>query len=100
MLRLYDRYENCVDLLIGLRGMEPQAFSRTAEIPFQEKSLKFVGREDFIAMKVFAGGPMDLLDASRAISAAGPSLDLALLRRLANRYGRDASRSLERLLAE
>jgi hypothetical protein len=50
-------------------------------------------------MKVFAGGPVDLIDAKRAICAAGNSLDLDLLRRVAQRYGRDASESLERLLA-
>jgi hypothetical protein len=100
LLRLNDRHENRVDLLIGLRGMEPQAFSRTVEVPFQGKSLKFISREDFVAMKVFAGGPLDLIDATRAISAAGTSLDLALLRRLTSKYGREACESLERLLGE
>jgi len=49
-------------------------------------------------MKVFAGGPMDLVDASRAVAAAGSSLDLELVRRLAKRFGRDASVSLEQIL--
>jgi hypothetical protein len=43
---------------------------------------------------------MDQLDAARALSAAGSALDLALLRRLAARFGRDASATLERLLTE
>jgi hypothetical protein len=71
LLRLHDTHDNRVDLLVGLRGMERQAFLRVVEIPFQGTTLKFIGREDFIAMKAFAGGPMDLLDATRAISAAG-----------------------------
>jgi hypothetical protein len=100
LLRLHDPYDNRVDMLVGLRGMEPLAFSRVVEVPFQGKALKFIGREDFIAMKVFAGGPLDLIDAVRAISAGGGSLDLELVRRLAKRYGRDASDSLERLLAD
>jgi len=62
--------------------MEPQAFSRVVEVPFQGSTLKFIGREDFIAMKVFAGGPMDLVDATRAISAGRNSLDFDLMRRL------------------
>lgn len=99
LLRLSDRYENRVDLLIGLRGMEPQAFSRVVEVPFQGETLKFIGREDFIAMKVFAGGPMDMIDAARAIAAGGEFIDLELLRRLAGRYGRDAAAALDRLLA-
>ena len=80
--------------------MEQEAFSRTIEVPFQGRTVRFIGREDFIAMKVFAGGPIDRLDASRASSAAGASLDITLLRRLTGKYGREASNSLERLLAE
>jgi predicted nucleotidyltransferase len=100
LLNVSDSFGNRVDLLLGLRGLEPQAFSRVVEVPFQGSMLKFIGREDFIAMKVFAGGPMDLVDAARAISAGRNSLDFDLVRRLAKRYGRDASASLERLLAD
>ncbi len=100
LLKVSDSFGNRVDLLLGLRGMEPQAFSRVIEVPFQGSTLNFIGREDFIAMKVFAGGPMDLVDAARAVSAGRNSLDFDLLRRLAKRYGRDASASLERLLAD
>jgi len=84
--------------LIGLKGLDPQAFSRAIDVPFQGKTLRFIGREDFIAMKAFAGGPMDLVDAARAITAGGASLDLDLVRRLAKRFGREASESLDRLL--
>ncbi len=69
-------------------------------MPFQGARLRFIGREDFIAMKVFAGGPLDLLDATRALSAAGKAVDTELLRRLAKQFGRDASASLDRLLAD
>jgi len=78
--------------------METQAFSRTVAVPFQGSALKFVGKEDFIAMKVFAGVPVDIADATRAITAAGKFLDTELLRRLAARYGRDASAALNMLL--
>ncbi len=100
LLKVSDPFGNRVDLLLGLKGMEPQAFSRVVEVPFQGSTVKFIGREDFIAMKAFAGGPMDLLDATRALSAARASLDFNLVRRLAKRYGRDASESLERILAD
>jgi hypothetical protein len=50
-------------------------------------------------MKVFAGGPMDIVDATRAMAAAGSSLDKTLLRRLGQQYGRDALQTTERLLA-
>jgi predicted nucleotidyltransferase len=98
MIKVIDRHDNRVDLLVGLRGLDPEAFTRAMTVPFQGKVLKFIGREDFIAMKVFAGGPMDLLDASRAISAAGESLDQGLVRRLAQRFGQDAARALEKIL--
>ncbi|MEP6885897.1 MAG: hypothetical protein ABJC66_14210 [Gammaproteobacteria bacterium] len=98
LLRLSDQYGNRVDLLLGLRGLESQAFSRLIDVPFQGMMVKFIGREDFIAMKAFAGGPLDLLDAARAIAAAGETLDKPLLRRLAQAYGRDAAISLDRLL--
>jgi predicted nucleotidyltransferase len=98
LLKAFDQYGNRVDLLIGLRGLDPQAFGRAILVPFQGTSLRFVGREDFIAMKAFAGGPMDLVDATRAIAAAGTSLDRELVRQLAKRFGKDASEALERLL--
>jgi hypothetical protein len=47
-------------------------------------------REDFIAMKVFAGGPLDLADAARAVLAAGTSLDVDMVRRLARGFSEDA----------
>jgi predicted nucleotidyltransferase len=100
LLKVSDSHGNRVDLLIGLRGLESEAFSRLIEVPFQGKTLKFIGREDFIAMKVFAGGPVDLVDAERAISAGRDSLDLNLARRLAKRYGRGAAEILERLLTD
>jgi predicted nucleotidyltransferase len=98
LLKVIDQYGNRVDLLIGLKGLEPLAFSRVTTVAFQGSTMRFIGREDFIAMKVFAGGPMDLVDAARAVTAAGASLDLELVRRLAKRFGRDALESLERLL--
>jgi hypothetical protein len=100
LLKITDAHGNRVDLLLGLRGMEPEAFSRVLDVPFQGVTLKFIGREDFIAMKLFAGGPVDLVDAARAISAARDSLDLELVRRLAKRYGREATQALDRLLAD
>jgi hypothetical protein len=98
LLRLDDLFGNRVDLLLGLRGLEPQAFSRVVEVPFQGRIARFIGREDFIAMKTFAGWPLDLVDAARDITAPGPSLDIELARRLAKRYGPQASERLDHLL--
>lgn len=98
VLQLKDQYENRVDLLIGLRGMEPETFSRSIDIPFHGEGLKVVGREDFIAMKVFAGSPQDLIDARRALTAHRETLDMPLLQRLAKQYSKEASLALQQLV--
>lgn len=100
LLDLRDAHGNRVDLLIGLRGLDPEALSRAGEVAFLGGVLRIVGREDLIAMKVFAGGPQHLADARAALQLDRESLDLALLRRLSVRFGRSAERALEMLLAE
>jgi len=98
MLVLSDRYDNRVDLLAGLRGLDPEAFSRSIDVPFQGKSVRVVGREDFIAMKCFAGRPQDIPDARHALETADEPVDLDLLRRLTRRFGRSAADVLEQVL--
>lgn len=98
MLILIDNHNNRVDLLGGLRGMDPAIFSRTVEVPFMDVNLRIVGREDFIAMKCFAGGPQDILDAESAYRSAQGPVDLDLLRAVARRFGREAADRLEQIL--
>lgn len=100
VLALHDKFENRVDLLVGIRGFDPAAFSRVIEVPFDGEPLKFVGLEDFVAMKLFAAGPQDITDAQNALQAAEQQLDTHLLRELATRYGKNTAKSLENLLAE
>jgi hypothetical protein len=99
MLVLSDPHGNQVDLLGGLRGLDPKAFSRGLEVPFQGSTLRVVGREDFIAMKCFAGDPQDLLDAKSAYFGAETPIGLDLLRRITRRFGRDAADRLEQILS-
>jgi hypothetical protein len=98
MLVLTDSHGNRVDLLGGLRGLDPKAFTRGIEVPFHDGTLCFVGREDFIAMKCFAQGPQDLADAKGAYRAADRPLDLDLMRRLTFRFGREAADRLKEIL--
>ena len=98
LLVLSDTHGNQVDLLGGLRGLDPQLLTRTVQVAFFGENLRFVGREDFIAMKCFAGGPQDLLDARSAYHAAESPLDLDLLRAVAHRFGRDALDRLAQVL--
>lgn len=100
LLDLSDSHGNRVDLLIGLRGLESAAFSRTIEVAFHGETLRVIGREDFIAMKLFAGGPQDIVDARRALAVTRDSLDMTLLERLVKQYGREAANSLRQLLSE
>ena len=81
LLSVSDRHDNRVDLLAGLRGLDPLAFSRSITVPFLGGSLRVIGREDFIAMKCFAGGPQDIGDAVQALKTVDQPLDVELLRR-------------------
>jgi hypothetical protein len=100
VLVLSDVFGNRVDLLVGLRGLEPSAFSRVVEVPFLGERLRVIGREDFIAMKLFAQGPQDVEDARFALMAAKDTIDLTLLQRLASSYGMDTVAALNRLLTQ
>ena len=53
-----------------------------------------VSREDFIAMKAFSGGPVDLADTRDVVDLDRESLDLELLRRLAQRVGRETVKAV------
>jgi hypothetical protein len=98
LIEVTDRHGNCVDLLIGLRGMDPEAMSRTTRVALAGGTLQIVGREDFVAMKAFAGGPVDLADARAVVEMDRSTVDLDLLRRLASRYGGDTLTVVEALI--
>jgi predicted nucleotidyltransferase len=99
MVVLSDSHDNHVELLGGLRGMEPAILFRTVEVPFLGVNLRIVGREDLIAMKCFAGRPQDLLDAQSAYRSAQGPVNLDLLRAMTRRFGREAADNLEQVLA-
>jgi hypothetical protein len=67
--------------------------------PFLGSSIRVIGREDFIAMKCFAGGPLDLADARDVLKGAKGSIDVDLLRQLTRRFGRAAADALEQVRA-
>jgi hypothetical protein len=99
LLVLSDTFGNQVELLGSLKGIDPEIFSRTFEVKFRDVPLNIVGREDFIALKCFAGSAQDLLDAGSAYQCAPGPIDLDLLRRVTRRFGRDAADRLEQVLA-
>jgi hypothetical protein len=95
-----DRHENRADLLIGVRGMDPEAQNRCVSTLLLDSPVRIMGAEDLVAMKVFAGGPSDLDDVRSILQVSGAELSLDLLRKNARRYGKDASDNLARLLSE
>ncbi len=98
MLVLGDKFGNQVELLGGLRNQDSSALSRTLEIKFRDETLRIVGREDFIAMKCFAGSAQDVLDARSAYETAPGPINLDLLRTLTRRFRREAADRLEEIL--
>ena len=98
MLVLNDTYGNRVELLGGLRGLDPLIFSRAVDVPFRGVKLRIAGREDFIAMKCFAGSAQDLADARAAFEGAQGPVDFDLLRAVTRRFGRAAADRLEELV--
>lgn len=99
-VEIQDPHRNRVDLLIGIRGMDPEAARRTVTAPLLDTPVAFLGAEDLIAMKLFAGGGRDVEDVRGILQVSGPKLDLPLLRRLARRYGPEEEEALEILLRE
>ncbi len=79
LLEVRDRYGNRVDLLVGLRGMDPEALNRTRQVSFAGTTLEIIGRDDFVVMKAFAGGPLDLADARAVIDLDRESIDVATM---------------------
>ena len=95
---IHDEFGNIVDLLSGVRGMDPAASTRVHTALLLDGAVKFIAPEDLIAMKVFAGGVQDLADARATIEVSGSSLNRDLLRAVGERYGRETSNELDKLL--
>lgn len=100
VIAVRDEYSNRVDILTGIRGMACDFDSRTLPASLFGVNLRVIGLEDFIAMKLFAGGPQDLADARAALQVSFSALDVTLLERLAAGYGRSVVRSLSDLLSQ
>lgn len=100
LLDVTDPFGNRVDLLVGLRGLDAGAMDRAGVVNLSGFPLKVIGREDFIAMKAHAGGPVDLADARAVIAVDPAGLDRELVRRIAAGFGKEAVRCVESLLGD
>lgn len=100
VINVEDGFGNRVDLLMNIRGMSEGLFSRTVEAGFMNARIRLIGIEDFIAMKVFAGSPKDMNDASGVLKISSDRVNVTLLKELARKYGKETLRQLQPLLKE
>lgn len=98
VLALMDSHDNTVDLLWGVHGMDDGVMDRCRTTSLLGSIVKVIGPEDFIAMKLFAGGPKDLGDVQGVLEISGERLDIPLLKKVTRRYGAEESRALAVLL--
>ncbi len=95
LMQISDSHGNRVDLLGGVRGLDNEAWSRTICIEFLDQTLRIISCEDFIAMKLFAGGPVDIDDANTAFAANHPLIDKTPL---AKQFGKETAQRCQQLL--
>jgi predicted nucleotidyltransferase len=100
VINIQDNHHNRVDLLIGIRGMNQEVFTRAQEVNFMQSSIKIVSLEDFIALKIFAGSPKDIQDVKGVFQVSGSKVDLKFLNGLVAQYGKDCVEKLQSLLKE
>ena len=80
VLIIEDRHRNRVDLILGIRGMDPAAVERSVMTSLLGAALRVIGVEDLIAMKLFAGSAAGLSQSAPPIWQANASRGGALNR--------------------
>lgn len=98
VFRIQDEAGNQVDLIGGIRGLDPAFFQRALETEFNGLHLHVASPEDLIALKVFAGGPKDLEDAAGILDVMGSSINQALLIKLCRKFGPEEAKRCSGLL--
>lgn len=100
VINLRDSFYNRVDLLIGIQKMTEDVFGRTQQAQFMGASIKIISLEDFIALKIFAGGPKDIQDVMGVVRVSGQKINLDFLKQLTAGYGTDSIERLNLLLKQ
>jgi len=98
VMNIEDKFGNRVDLLMNIKGVSEDIFSRTISSKLENTKILFAGPEDFIAMKIFAGSPQDISDARGVFQVSAGKIDKTLLKKLVSVYGPSALKTLESLL--
>ena len=98
VMNITDGFGNRVDLLTGIRGMRQDVFERVVTASFMNRMVNIIGIEDFVAMKRFAGGAKDIQDVSGVLQISIAKINMALLKELTLRYGKQELQTLEKML--
>ncbi len=78
--------------------MGAKVFSRTTDAEFMGCSVRIIGLEDFIATKIFAGGPVDIRDCLGVLKISGSQVNWILLKKITAGYGKDCLKLLSKIL--
>ena len=98
VIRIRDGQRNMVDLIGGIRKLDPAFFERRIDTELDGMKLRFASVEDLVALKIFAGGPKDLEDAAGVLEIRGASINRELLVSLCHRFGHETEKRCKRLL--
>ena len=77
-----------VDMAIGLSGFEQQLIERAVPVDLAGETVRLTTAEDLLLMKLLAGRPRDLQDATGIVRVQGDSLDWDYCKKLADDLGR------------
>lgn len=80
--------------------MKEKAFDRVKSTVFMGRSVKIIGPEDLIAMKVFAGSPKDIQDVRGVLDISAGQINLPLLKKLTALYGSVYLKKLNKILKD
>jgi predicted nucleotidyltransferase len=98
VINIKDKFSNRVDLLMGIRGLGNEAFLRIQNVNFMGATINIISLEDFIAMKIFAGNPIDIQDAKGVLAVSGKKTNLKLLQKLVLDYGSECVERFKSIL--
>lgn len=98
VINIEDKFQNRVDLLLGIRGMTDDVYDRVISTSFMKRTIKIIGVEDLIAMKVYAGSAKDIQDVIGIVQVSARRINRRLLKQLTGQYGKKELAKLGKIL--
>ena len=99
VVRLTRSGQTPVDVVVGKHRWMEAVLARAGEVPFGERRVPIADAADLVVLKVFAGGPQDLLDAEVLLAGErGEALSSEVVARLSALPSR-LRQAVKRLLA-